>query len=57
MMSENLASIKTPEMDKLAFTVLEIEASAKKDEYFSEWNEEKTRQSGAYQKPHSGCYV
>lgn len=36
MMSENLASIKTPEMDKLAFTVLAIEASTKRDEYFSE---------------------
>lgn len=30
MLSENLASIRTPEMDKLAFTVLAIEASAKK---------------------------
>ena len=36
MMSENLASIKTPEMDKLAFSELAIEASARKDEYFSE---------------------
>lgn len=29
-MAENLASIRTSEMDRLAFTVLAIEASAKK---------------------------
>lgn len=29
-MAENLATIKTPEMDRLAFTVLAIEASAQK---------------------------